>query len=137
MRDDTILVAQPPPLIPGYEFVGFLGEGGLAQAACAPLENKPAGSMEEHAKEPAVFLTERRDGLLTATLMLNGYVHAFAYDGRVDGQVLGSEFYLQNEGPFGHFGYLCRNIQQFFLTGRAPSARRSDSVPPETNSIRM
>ena len=35
-----------------------------------------------------------------------------------------TEFYLQNEGPFAHFGYLCRNIQQFFKTGQAP-------YPPE------
>ena len=27
---------------------------------------------------------------------------------------------MQNEGPFAHFGYLCRNIQQFFKTGQAP-----------------
>ena len=40
------------------------------------------------------------------------------------GQVQATEFYLQNEGPFAHFGYLCRNIQQFFKTGQAP-------YPPE------
>ena len=60
------------------------------------------------------------DGLRTATLMLNGYVSDFAYAGRTDGRVKGTEFYLQNEGPFGHFGYLCRNVQQFFQTGQAP-----------------
>ncbi len=96
----------------------------LAQAACDPIENKPKGPMEEHAKEPLVYLMEHADGLKTATLMLNGYVSDFAYAARVDGQVQGTEFYLQNEGPFAHFSYLCRNIQQFFKTGQAP-------YPPE------
>lgn len=96
----------------------------LAEAACAAIADKPSGSMEEHAREPAVFLMERCDGLKTATLMLNGYIHDFAYAARVDGKVHATEFYLQNEGPFAHFGYLCQNIQQFFRTGKAP-------YPPE------
>ena len=74
--------------------------------------------------EPSVFLIEYADGLKTATLMLAGYVSDFAYAARVDGQVHGVEFYLQNEGPFAHFSYLCRNVQQFFKTGQAP-------YPPE------
>ena len=96
----------------------------LAEAACAPIENKPEGPMEEHVKEPAVFLMEHADGLRTATLMLSGYVSDFAYAARAEGQVQGTQFYLQNEGPFAHFSYLCRNIQQFFTTGQAP-------YPPE------
>lgn len=80
--------------------------------------------MEDHVKDPAVFLVEYADGLKTATLMLSGYVSDFSYAARVDGQVQGVEFYLQNEGPFSHFGYLCRNVQDFFRTKKAP-------YPPE------
>ncbi len=98
--------------------------GALAEAACAPIRKKPEGSMEEHAKEPAVFLVEYADGLKTATLMLNGYVSDFAYAGRVDGEIQGVEFFLQNDGPFAHFSYLCMNIQNFMRTGVAP-------YPPE------
>ncbi len=96
----------------------------LAHAACDAIQNKPAGPMEDHAKDPAVFLVEYADGLKTATLMLSGYVSDFAYAARVDGQVHGVEFYLQNEGPFSHFGYLCRNVQDFFHNHKAP-------YPPE------
>ena len=96
----------------------------LARAACAAIEDKPEGDMEDHTTEPAIFLIEYADGLKAATLMLNGYVHDFAYAARVDGQVHGTEFYLQNSGPFSHFGYLYHNIQQFFKTGRSP-------YPPE------
>ncbi|MCC7261173.1 MAG: hypothetical protein IT369_01495 [Candidatus Latescibacteria bacterium] len=98
--------------------------GELAEAACAPIENKPAGTIQEHTKEPAVFLFEHRDGLKTAVLMVNGYVNQFAYAGRVGGKVQGSEFYLQEGDPYSHFSYLCRNVQQFCQTGQAP-------YPPE------
>jgi hypothetical protein len=96
----------------------------LAEGACGAVENKPEGRMEDHAKEPAVFLVAHTDGLKTATLILNGYVQDFAYAARVDGQVHGVGFYLQNDGPFAHFGYLCHNVQQFLQTGKAP-------YPPE------
>ena len=96
----------------------------LATAACDAIQKKPEGQMEEHVKDPAVFLVEYADGLKTATLMLSGYVSDFSYAARVDGQVQGVEFYLQNEGPFSHFGYLCRNVQDFFRTKKAP-------YPPE------
>ena len=96
----------------------------LAAAALDAIQNKPDGPMEDHAKNPAVFLVEYADGLKTATLMLSGYVSDFSYAARVDGQVQGVEFFLQNEGPFAHFGYLCRNIQDFFYSKSAP-------YPPE------
>ena len=96
----------------------------LAEAACAPIEGKPDGPMEDHIKEPLVYLMEHADGLKTATLMANGYVSAFAYAARVDGQAQGTEFYLQNDGPFAHFSYLCLNVARFFRTGQAP-------YPPE------
>lgn len=92
----------------------------LAEAACAPIEGKPAGRLEDHVKNPAVFLVEYHDGLRAATLMLDGYVKQFAYAGRVNGTVQGSEFHLQEGGPYAHFGYLCRNVQQFLQTGVAP-----------------
>ena len=98
--------------------------GELAEAACGAIQDKPEGRMEDQCKEPAVFLVERADGLRTSTLMLNGYVKEFAYAGRVKSGphkgVHGIEFYLQNEGPFAHFSYLCRNVQRFFQTGVAP-----------------
>jgi hypothetical protein len=89
----------------------------LAEAACAPIENKPAGSMEEHCKNPALFLVEYRDGLRGAALMLNGYVTDLAYAGCVGGVIQGTEFYLQNGEPHAHFSYLSLNIEEMFVTG--------------------
>jgi hypothetical protein len=96
----------------------------LANAALDSIAKKTDGTMEENVKDPAVFLMEYVDGLKATTLMLSGHVQDFAYAARVDGQVQGVEFYLQNEGPFAHFSYLCQNIQRFFKESRAP-------YPPE------
>ena len=98
--------------------------GELAEAACAPIENKPAGSIQEQTKKPAVFLFEHRDGLKSTVLMLDGYVNQFAYAGRVAGKVQGSEFHLHSPEHYCHFSYLDLNIQKFFQTGQAP-------YPPE------
>lgn len=94
----------------------------LAEAACACIENKPAGTMEEHCKEPALFLIEYRDGTRGAILMLNGYVSDLAYAARVGGQIQATEFYLQGHGgpvgSYSHFSYLSLNIEEMFLSGR-------------------
>ncbi|MXY50085.1 MAG: hypothetical protein F4Y38_12420 [Gemmatimonadetes bacterium] len=96
----------------------------LMESALDAIPGKPEGSARDHAKEPAAFLVERRDGLRTTTLMLGGYIETWAYAARVDGRVHGAVFNLVREGNHAHFGYLCANIQRFFQTGAAP-------YPPE------
>jgi hypothetical protein len=72
-----------------------------------------------------MFLINHRDNLRTSVLMLPAsYVQTWGYAARVNGEVHGVEFYLQPDGPGAHFGYLSRNIQQFFKDGLAP-------YPPE------
>ena len=93
----------------------------LADAAVAAIVNKPDGPMEEHVKDPAVFLIEYDDGLKAATLMLSGYVQEFAYAARVDGQVHGVEFFLQNEGPFAHFHAMSETSSAFSPAERRPT----------------
>ncbi|MBT4498156.1 MAG: hypothetical protein HOC74_10565 [Gemmatimonadetes bacterium] len=94
----------------------------LAEAACACIENKPEGSMEDHCENPALFLIEYRDGLKGAVLMLNGYVQDLAYAARGDGQTQACEFYLQGhggpDGAYAHFSYLSLNVEEMFLTGQ-------------------
>jgi len=93
----------------------------LAVAACAAIENKPGGRMEEHCRQPALFLVEYRDGLRGSVLMLNGYVTDLAYAARVNGAVVATEFRCQGHGapngPYAHFSYLSLNIEEMFLTG--------------------
>jgi hypothetical protein len=90
----------------------------LAEAACAAIREKPEGAMEDHCPNPALFLVEYRDGFRGAVLMLNGYVHDLAFACRAQGEVLASEFYLQNGPPHAHFSYLSLNVEEMFLTGR-------------------
>ena len=88
----------------------------LAEAACNPIENKPEGKMEDHCQHPSLFIVEYNDGLKGYVLMLNGYVTDLAYAGVVDGQIKGTEFYLQNGSPHAHFSYLSLNIEEMFVT---------------------
>jgi hypothetical protein len=89
----------------------------LAEAACAPMEKKPAGNMEEHCKNPVAFLIEYRDGFKAAVLMLNGYANGFAFAGRAGDEIQGTVFNLQDGEPFAHFSYLSLNIEEMFVTG--------------------
>ncbi len=89
----------------------------LAEAACAPIEDKPDGRMEKHCENPAAFLIEHSDRFRSTVLMLNGYTSHFAYAGQVNGEIQGTEFYLQSGNPYAHFSYLSLNIEEMFLTG--------------------
>jgi len=90
----------------------------LAEAACACIEDKPAGTMEEHCPNPALFLIDYRDGLRGAILMLNGYVTDMAYAARIGGEIQATEFYLQRGLSHAHFSYLSLNIEEMFVTGQ-------------------
>ncbi len=98
----------------------------LAEAACAAIENKPEGAMEDHCKSPAIFLVEYRDGFRGAALILTDYVTDLAYAARVHGQILATEFFAQGHGgdddiePHSHFAYLSLNVEEMFLTGVPP-----------------
>ncbi|MBI2952105.1 hypothetical protein HYY27_08425 [bacterium] len=89
----------------------------LAEVACARIEKRPEGRMEDHCQNPAVFILEYRDGLRAAMLMLNGYVTDMAYAARVRGEIQATEFYLQHGPPHAHFSYLGLNIEEMFVTG--------------------
>jgi len=99
----------------------FSGE--LVEAACATVESRASEPMES-CKKPAVFLIEHDDGLRSAALVLHGHLGDWCYAARVGGQVQATECFLQPDGLGANFGYLSRNIQQFFQTGVAP-------YPPE------
>ncbi|MEE2658242.1 MAG: hypothetical protein VX733_07040 [Candidatus Latescibacterota bacterium] len=98
--------------------------GDLAQAALISSEHRNGDDPEE-CENPSVFLVRYADGLRGTVLHLDGYVQEFAYAARrADGTLDATEFFIQNEGPFAHFSYLCRNVERFFQTGVAP-------YPPE------
>ena len=89
----------------------------LAEAACAAIEAKPAGTIEEHCENPVLFLIEYVDGTRGAVLMLNGYIESFAYAARIDDEIVATEFYLQKGLSHAHFSYLSLNVEEMFVTG--------------------
>ncbi len=91
----------------------------LAEAALATIDEKPAGTMREHATTPALFKVEYRDGFTGYILMLTGYVKTFAYAGRLnDGEIQATHFRLGASQPHPHFAYLGLNAEEMFVTGK-------------------
>ena len=95
----------------------------LAIAACAPVETKPEGAMQDHCDNPALFLLEYCDGFRGAVLMLNGYLTELSYAARnADDTVDATWFRLQGHGgepgAYAHFSYLSLNVEEMFLTGQ-------------------
>jgi hypothetical protein len=96
----------------------------LAEAACAPVETKPEGAMEDHCENPALFLVEYGDGFRGAVLMLNGYLTELAYAARNEDESIDSTWFRcqghgAEKGAYAHFSYLSLNAEQMFLTGKA------------------
>ena len=90
---------------------------GLAEAACAQIENRPDSTFIEGCPNPIAFLIEHSDGFRSAVLMLNGYVSDFAYAAKAGDTHYATEVYLQNGPPHAHFSYLSLNIEEMFVTG--------------------
>lgn len=98
----------------------------------AALDKMPARAKGDYrqligaAKDAYVCLIEYRDGLKAAALMANGLAHegrsgafTFAAQLRGEAQPRACHFYLQVEGPFGHFSYLLQAIDKMIQTGHA------------------
>lgn len=95
----------------------------LADHALGVIEGGPGRLAPDQVDDPHVFLIEYEDGLTGAVLMLGdtGYVQRFAYAGR-RGQTIDALEYFTDSGPCqATFSYLGLNIEEFFLTGQAPT----------------
>jgi hypothetical protein len=92
----------------------------LANAAMDP---SPGVLQPELVDDPHVFLLEYVDGTRGSVLMLgdNGLVKKFAWAGRRGDSVEACEFHTDTGPNHAHFSYFGLNIEDFFLTGIAPS----------------
>jgi hypothetical protein len=93
----------------------------LLEAALATNPNVKPGPMEQNCKLPVVFLVDYRDGLRTATYMLNGHQSGWVFATQLQGQPrpLATHFGLLKPGrDLPHFDGLVRCIEEFFVTGR-------------------
>jgi len=93
----------------------------LLAAALATMPDVTPGPWKETLRREAAFYQIRyRDGLTATVAMANGAARHFAFAAKLRGQPqpVATWFKLQDEKPFGHFGYLVRAIEQMVHTGR-------------------
>jgi hypothetical protein len=71
---------------------------------------------------PAAYLIERRDGLRTTLLMLNGAVADYTFACRLKGSedILSTQFFLTPTPNVTYSACLASKIEQMFVTGKAP-----------------
>ena len=91
----------------------------LAESALRRIENGPEKLDPEQVDDPHVFLIDYDDGLKAAVLMLgdNGYVRKFAYAQKRGHAVDSLEYHSETGPAHAAFGYLCLNIEDFFISG--------------------
>ncbi|QDU26456.1 hypothetical protein ETAA8_15340 [Anatilimnocola aggregata] len=93
----------------------------LFDAALATTPEEKKGEPEKLLDSRAAFyLIEYRDGLRATVAMANGVTRNSSFAAKLKGQPkpVATWFAVQNEAPFGHFGYLLKAIEQMVRTGR-------------------
>jgi hypothetical protein len=99
------------------------GEGKWSKAlldkALSSNPHLPVGAMEEHCKQPALFVMKYRDGLDAAAYMLNNYVTRWDFAAEVDGRVVATHFGpVPERRDLPHFDGLTHCIEELFVTGK-------------------
>jgi hypothetical protein len=119
----------------------------LLDAALATLEPPLDGDVHQVARRPVVYLVDYRDGLRAAAAMLDGVAQQWLFAGRIGApsaavpsasdpganvpsasvpedsgapQVVATRFRSQGGEPFGHFAWLCEDIQTLICEQREP-----------------
>ena len=93
----------------------------LAHAALVAAGEDPGQFNKKSIEDPHLFLIDYIDGLRAAILMLGEQVRHFAYAAR-SGSTIDSLEYITDSGPsHAAFSYLGLNIEDFFLSGVAPT----------------
>lgn len=91
----------------------------LLQKALAQNPHLPKGRMEEHVKDPALFLIKYRDGLETCAYMLNSYVFRWDFAAEVNGEMVSTHFgQVPERRDLPHFDGLTWCIEELFVTGK-------------------
>ena len=108
------------------------GETGIAAVQCvkgtadAPAElvaaalSHTAISGQDPPDDTRTFVLDYGDGVRAWVLMLPDPVEQFAFAGRVDGELVSTQFYLESREPFGHFAFLVNRFEHMVLTGHPP-----------------
>ena len=94
----------------------------LLEAAAGRSQRRENGSMRANVKEPAVILADYKDGLRTASYILNGHVSDANFAAEIEGkpEPVSTCFWLQPVRFYGHFSNLVHFIEEMIVSGRAP-----------------
>lgn len=84
--------------------------------------SKPVGGKVVRTRRDTLFLVRYADGLQAAVGMFNSSDPFFGFAGRSkgSGRIDAAVFDLEEDRPFGHFGYLTRAIEHLIVTGHPP-----------------
>ncbi|HET7768219.1 MAG TPA: hypothetical protein VFN74_05540 [Chloroflexota bacterium] len=98
----------------------------LLDAAIGTLETPLDGDVRSLAKDPVIYLIEYRDGLKAACAMLAGVSRNWIFSARLtppsaaQPEVVATRFRAYHSEPFGHFAWLCEEIQDLIVDRREP-----------------
>ena len=78
------------------------------------------GELYRLVENPAAYLIEHRDGFNSVLLMLNGAVRDYCFAGRLNGQLVSTQFLLTPTPNVTYSACLIRKIEEMYLTRQAP-----------------
>ena len=79
------------------------------------------GKLQGLVKNPAAYFIQRKDGLRTTLLMLNGALQDYCFAARLgNGELLSTQFFLPPTPNVTYSACLVAQIEEMFVTGRAP-----------------
>lgn len=80
-----------------------------------------SGELRKLVKEPAAYFIERKDGLKTTLLMLNGAVRDYTFAAKVKGRgIVSTQFFLSPVPNVTYSACLVSKIEEMYITGKAP-----------------
>jgi hypothetical protein len=94
----------------------------LLESALDRVENRKTGLLQKSVSEPILFLLDYLDGLGAAVYLLNGYITDWAFAARIRGrrEFASTKFWSRMKKPWSHAAGLTYQIEQLYLTRRAP-----------------
>jgi hypothetical protein len=92
----------------------------LFQAVLRKMPDTRSADLKDLDDSATFFQLEYRDGLKATVVLANGLTRHFGFAAKVRGtpEPVATWFELQDEKPFGHFGFLLRAIEHMFHTGQ-------------------
>lgn len=94
---------------------------GLTELDSRPQDLVRNGELPKLVPNPAAYFIERKDGLMTTLLMLNGAVQDYTFAARIKGgEIVSNQFFLPPTPNVTYSACLVAQIEQMIVTGKAP-----------------